>query len=562
MDTLFPDKNDVDINRKLNILLAGLDCEQHEMYLLFIKKFAPFLSINILESKSVTGKEIAELSLVNSTEAHDCLTTFALEHLDSYTEEDLTRFSTLLLNKGLKFTEWELIGIVNLEINKQNFLKFKEIISNNCSSNLRQCLYKFALNYGSDIRRLKDYGRAMLIFRDDKIPEAERIPRLTAEDIDIKDIDKLISGDFFNSIRLYRDGSLKLSFLKELLKENKIELKYSDGDDISDEALIDLIINTTVALEENEASSLGEGYIEKSILWVARIINYLLSLGMHRVDLVNLKSPKSILRESLCSEFREDAIVIDYLEINDLICCIRLDFDKTFPEFDKLSRVLVSYIYHVFREVATVDIILISCYRIFIDEKGWEHKACFASVKARREIASSLNRNNLTPEKILSHFDLRSRYRETNKGISIGSIESHEDVKESYGNKSSGTIDVHTITPEQFELLIADLLNKMGFRVEHTGKTGDGGIDIKAELSTPLVGGRFIIQCKRYSEDTKVDVKDIRDLFGVIHSEMAGRGILITTSSFTSKAIDFANGKPIELIDGEKLEKLLQQHLG
>ncbi len=127
--------------------------------------------------------------------------------------------------------------------------------------------------------------------------------------------------------------------------------------------------------------------------------------------------------------------------------------------------------------------------------------------------------------------------------------------------QTKGKVDIYSISSEQFESLIVHLLQKMEFVVEHTGKTGDGGIDIKAELPIPIRGGKFIIQCKRYNKDTKVDVKDIRELFGVIHAEMANKGILITTSDFTSKAIDFAKGKPIELIDGDKLNSLLNQYL-
>lgn len=52
----------------------------------------------------------------------------------------------------------------------------------------------------------------------------------------------------------------------------------------------------------------------------------------------------------------------------------------------------------------------------------------------------------------------------------------------------------------------------------------------------------------------------IRDLYGVVMSENANKGILITTSNFTSSAISFANDKPIELIDGQILQQLLAKY--
>jgi restriction system protein len=51
----------------------------------------------------------------------------------------------------------------------------------------------------------------------------------------------------------------------------------------------------------------------------------------------------------------------------------------------------------------------------------------------------------------------------------------------------------------------------------------------------------------------------VRDLYGVITSERANKGILITTGSFTPAAARFAEGKQLELIDGAGLAKLLKQ---
>lgn len=67
-----------------------------------------------------------------------------------------------------------------------------------------------------------------------------------------------------------------------------------------------------------------------------------------------------------------------------------------------------------------------------------------------------------------------------------------------------------------------------------------------------------IIQCKRYSGSVGEPI--IRDLYGVITSERANKGILMTTGHFTKSAIAFAEGKQIELIDGEKLDTLLKKH--
>ena len=67
-----------------------------------------------------------------------------------------------------------------------------------------------------------------------------------------------------------------------------------------------------------------------------------------------------------------------------------------------------------------------------------------------------------------------------------------------------------------------------------------------------------MIQAKRYTRT--VDVSAVRDLYGTVMNEGANRGILITTASYGPDAYEFANGKPISLVDGPNLLLMLQRH--
>jgi restriction system protein len=49
-------------------------------------------------------------------------------------------------------------------------------------------------------------------------------------------------------------------------------------------------------------------------------------------------------------------------------------------------------------------------------------------------------------------------------------------------------------------------------------------------------------------------------LFGTVQNEGASKGILVTTSHYGKAAYDFANGKPLELLDGPNLLYLLSEH--
>lgn len=108
----------------------------------------------------------------------------------------------------------------------------------------------------------------------------------------------------------------------------------------------------------------------------------------------------------------------------------------------------------------------------------------------------------------------------------------------------------------EFELLCKNLIDKMGFVTEITKASSDGGIDIIAYSNKPMISGKYIIQCKRYSGYVGEPI--IRDLYGVITAERANKGILITTGSFTKAATQFAENKQIELINGYELSKLLE----
>lgn len=113
----------------------------------------------------------------------------------------------------------------------------------------------------------------------------------------------------------------------------------------------------------------------------------------------------------------------------------------------------------------------------------------------------------------------------------------------------------------EFEGLVAALLARMGFRVETTRVSGDGGIDIVATFEKPLLGGRYLVQCKRFSPASPVGAPLVREFYGAVRADhKAVKGILITTSSFTDQAKEFADNLPLELIDREALDRLLREH--
>jgi restriction system protein len=114
------------------------------------------------------------------------------------------------------------------------------------------------------------------------------------------------------------------------------------------------------------------------------------------------------------------------------------------------------------------------------------------------------------------------------------------------------------LSPSEFESLITNLFAQMGLETKLTQPSRDGGVDCVAYDSRPVLGGKVVIQAKRYKNT--VGVSAVRDLFGTLHNEGASKGILVTTSGFGKAAFEFANGKPIELITGSNLLYLLKEY--
>jgi HJR/Mrr/RecB family endonuclease len=115
----------------------------------------------------------------------------------------------------------------------------------------------------------------------------------------------------------------------------------------------------------------------------------------------------------------------------------------------------------------------------------------------------------------------------------------------------------------QFEFLVADLLQKIGYdNVEVTKRSGDKGIDIVADLTLDGVTNvKTVVQVKRYAESNRVQGSTITQLRG--SAEVDQRGLVITTSDFTKGAREEArapNKMPVALVNGEKLVSLLIQH--
>jgi len=98
---------------------------------------------------------------------------------------------------------------------------------------------------------------------------------------------------------------------------------------------------------------------------------------------------------------------------------------------------------------------------------------------------------------------------------------------------------MHELHPRRFEELVAALFDRMGWEVDLTSRSRDGGRDVLAVRHDDVGTFLTLVECKRFRPDRKVGVALVRSLYGVVTSERASHGVIATTSSFSRDAREF-----------------------
>lgn len=193
------------------------------------------------------------------------------------------------------------------------------------------------------------------------------------------------------------------------------------------------------------------------------------------------------------------------------------------------------------------------------------------------ELLKTKENINQYVDKLISE---RAQQKNLNKALVSEQVESKIQVSEQtpYATLNSSYVTIRdaiyneiltTILskdPSEFEKLVVKLLQKMGYggEINNSGtvtkRSNDGGIDgiIKEDI---LGFGRIYIQAKRYSIDNTVGRDEIQKFVGALAVAQSNKGVFITTSSFTSGAVSYANSlngaTTLILIDGNQLAEYI-----
>jgi len=199
---------------------------------------------------------------------------------------------------------------------------------------------------------------------------------------------------------------------------------------------------------------------------------------------------------------------------------------------------------------------------------GQEKRAYVSSLFAKKEDLVSISLENVDPVKCFESLKGRVIRTETLEIAPVNPV-IHFDKSDKRFVEGRDVLDamiegqnLAAIEWEDFEHLVRELFSKLfsrpGAEVRVTQASRDKGVDAVVFDPTPITGGKFVIQAKRYVN--VVDVSAVRDLYGTLMNEGASKGILVTTSNYGADSYEFAKNKPINLINGAELLGLLEAH--
>ncbi|MEW6010598.1 MAG: restriction endonuclease [Methanobacterium sp.] len=106
---------------------------------------------------------------------------------------------------------------------------------------------------------------------------------------------------------------------------------------------------------------------------------------------------------------------------------------------------------------------------------------------------------------------------------------------------------------------IAKIMEESGFKVYKDFRTSRHLIDIYGILPTVLGDFGVVVSCKNYDEKWNVGLDVLKEMEMVAKTLKASKVVIVTTSGYSSQAVNYAARRNIKLIDREGLLKLAQK---
>ena len=209
-------------------------------------------------------------------------------------------------------------------------------------------------------------------------------------------------------------------------------------------------------------------------------------------------------------------------------------------------------------------------YSVFIEDRikkcghgvrgGKTRRKCLQCRTEEEEAALLLQ---MQAQKEKEQRDLDSQYRENERLTRIKRRKNKERanswreserlrVKEYYLRR---TKRFDTLNPFEFEQLVGQVYERLGYEVQLTPRTNDQGCDAILHKN----GETSLVECKLYSANRSIGRPLIQKFDSAMHHFKAVAGFFVTTGFFANTAVRYAEGKNITLIGPQTLLSLMDE---
>lgn len=174
-------------------------------------------------------------------------------------------------------------------------------------------------------------------------------------------------------------------------------------------------------------------------------------------------------------------------------------------------------------------------------------------------------------------FRDRTEHDRSTTGTATGAADStqsdtpEEAIGRAYRQLQAALVDdllsrIKSVSPAFFERLVVDVLLAMGYggpindAGQVLGQSGDGGVDGVIKKEDKLGLEMIYVQAKRWENTVGRPV--VQAFAGSLQGYRASKGVLITTSTFSTEARDYIEriATRIVLVDGPTLARLMIDH--
>lgn len=159
------------------------------------------------------------------------------------------------------------------------------------------------------------------------------------------------------------------------------------------------------------------------------------------------------------------------------------------------------------------------------------------------------------PDDLLGRFELEKN----NYGLYIpkkqGIVIAHT-LRDAVAAAEKDKSSLLNMSPRGFEEFMAAIFQSLGFEVELTQTSRDGGADILCLQDHHGIPLRIAVEVKRYKEDRPVTVELVRSFYGANAQHKANKLIFVTTSHYTKPARDYVANYASHLMELKKYEHI------